>query len=188
MNRFFHVGTEKSWTKKGRVFLNAAAFQVAWFVSVLGAAHGLPWLGPLSVMTLLASHLYQSPQRSVELTLALAAGIFGFLFDTALAAGGVFSPVRYWMPAPLSPLWMVFLWVNFMILLNTSLKWLHGRYILSALLGAVGGPAAYYGGAELGATQDALSTTGVLVLSVAWGCAVPALFYLAKVVNRMMQS
>ena len=26
---------------------NLLAFQACWFTSVLGAAHGMPWLGPL---------------------------------------------------------------------------------------------------------------------------------------------
>lgn len=77
-----------------RIFLNVVAFQVGWFVSVLGAARGLPWLGPLSVMMVLGLHLYQSPRRLAEGTLALATGAFGFLFDSVLVAGGVFSPVR----------------------------------------------------------------------------------------------
>lgn len=171
-----------------RIFLNVLGFQVGWFLSVLGAARGLPWLGPLSIMTVLAFHLSQTPRRLAEVTLALATGAFGFLFDSALVAGGVFSPVRYWMPAPFSPFWTVLLWVNFATLLNVSLKWLQGRYVLAALLGALGGPAAYYGGAKLGATQEALSTGGILVLSAAWSCAVPAVFYMAKAINKLTQA
>ena len=171
-----------------RIILNVVAFQVGWFLSVQGAARGFPWLGPLSVMMVLALHLSQSPRRLAEVTLALATGAFGFLFDSVLAAGGVFSPVRYWMPAPLSPIWMVLLWVNFATLLNVSLKWLQGRYVLAALLGAVGGPAAYYGGAKPGATQDAFTMGDILVLSAAWSCAVPAVFHMAKVINKLMRA
>lgn len=163
------------------------AFQIAWFASVLGAARGVPWLGPLSVMVVLALHVYQTPRRSAEITLALAAAAFGFVFDSALAAGGFFSPVRYWMPAPLSPLWMIMLWVNFATLLNGSLKWLQERYALAALFGAVGGPSAYWGGAGLGAAQDALGAVDILVLSVSWSFAVPALLHMAKVINRLMR-
>jgi hypothetical protein len=167
-----------------RLLLNVLAFQIGWFAAVLGAARGLPWLGPIAVMLVLAWHLLQSPRRWAEITLALATGAFGFLFDSALVAGGVFSPVRDWIPPPLSPLWMICLWVNFATLVNVSLKWLQGRTLLAALLGAVGGPAAYYAGAQLGATGDALSWGGILVLAVAWSGAVPAIFYMARVIDQ----
>jgi hypothetical protein len=166
------------------IVLNVVAFQVGWFASVLGAAHGLPWLGPAAVMLVLAWHLLRNPRWLAEITLALVTGAFGFLFDSALVAGGVFSPVRHWMPAPLSPPWMIFLWVNFATLVNVSLKWLQGRTLLAALLGAVGGPAAYYAGAQLGATRDALSAGSILLLSVAWSGAVPAVFYMARVIDQ----
>ena len=46
---------------------------------------------------------------------------------------------------------MVMLWVNFAMTLNVSLGRLRGKYLLAGILGAFGGPMAYYGGAELGA-------------------------------------
>jgi hypothetical protein len=79
---------------------------------------------------------------------------------------------------------MVMLWVNFAITLNVSLRRLHGRYLLSALLGAVGGPAAYYGGAGLGAMTAIPDTVSLIVLAIVWGVVVPALFRIASVINK----
>jgi len=171
-----------------RMFVNVVAFQLGWFASLMGAARGLPWLGPVAVMLVLAWHLFRNPGWRAEVILALATGVFGFLFDSALIAVGVFSPVRQWMPAPLSPLWMISLWVNFATLLNVSLRWLQGRYLLAALLGAVGGPAAYYAGAQMGATLETLRMGSILVLSLAWSGAVPAVLYLAKVIDKRVRS
>ena len=51
-------------------------------------------MGAVTVTTVLKWHLSQSPWRLAEVTLALATGAFGFLFDSPLIAFGVFSPVR----------------------------------------------------------------------------------------------
>ena len=89
------------------------------------------WLGPIAVTLGLALHLSLQPERSREFLLAMASGALGFLADSGLIAAGIFAPVRGWMPVPFSPLWMVFLWINFATLLNGSLQWLHGRYGLA---------------------------------------------------------
>jgi hypothetical protein len=61
------------------------------------------------------------------------------------------------------------------------LVWLRRRYPLAVVFGAIGGPLAYYSGAELGATEAPLSLNGMLVLSVAWGVMTPLLLWLARV-------
>ena len=40
-----------------RTLINFAAFQAGWFACVAGAAHGLPWLGPLLVLPVAGWHL-----------------------------------------------------------------------------------------------------------------------------------
>jgi len=77
-----------------RTIVNVIFFQAAWFAAVLGAAHGMPWLGVVAVPLALTLHLALSPDRRPELLLALAAAVTGFVFDSALIAGGAFSPIR----------------------------------------------------------------------------------------------
>jgi hypothetical protein len=163
-----------------RKFINFILFQAAWFAAVLGAAKGLPWLGPVAMVPVLGVHLALAEHRSGELNLLIAAGILGFLFDTALVAAGVFLPVAYLLPRPLSPPWMVSLWLNFAATLNVSLSWLRGRYILATVFGAIGGPLAYYSGARLGATEALPSLGGMLVLALGWGIMTPLLVWLAR--------
>jgi len=114
------------------------------------------------------------------LKLWAAAGILGLLFDTALVAAGIFDPRRQLFPHPFSPPWMIGLWLNFAAILNQSLGWLHGRPLLAALFGAVGGPLAYYGGARLGATETIPGMEGLAILAIGWGIMTPLLFKLAK--------
>ncbi len=150
---------------------------------MLGPGNGRPWLGIVVVPLVLLIHFALSANRKGEVMLILSAGAAGFMIDTFLVFAGFFTPILYLLPFPLSPPWMVLLWMNFATTLNVSLRKLHGRYFLSALLGSVGGPAAYYGGAKLGATTVIPDTADLIVLALVWAAAVPALFWIAGKVN-----
>ncbi len=163
-----------------KMLVNAALFQVAWFAAVLGAAGGRTWLGPLVLLPVLAVNLAMTPERRGEVKLWVAAGMIGLLFDTALVSAGLFAPKRHLFPYPLSPPWMVGLWIGFAATLNQSLGWLHGRLLLAALLGAVGGPLTYLGGARLGAADALPQMAGLVILAVGWGLVTPLLLTLAK--------
>ena len=167
-----------------RKVINFIAFQAAWFAAVLGAAHGMPWLGVVAVPAALALHLMLSPDWRPELLLAIAAAGTGFVFDSILIALGMFSPVAYIFPAPFSSLWMVMLWVNLGTTLNVSMAWLRGRHVLAALFGAVGGPMAYYSGAKLGAMTAIPPVNALLAIGVAWAFAFPLLLKINEVVQK----
>lgn len=167
-----------------RKAINVVLFQGAWFAAVLGASRGMLWLGPLAMIPTLAAHLALQNDRRGEVKLLLAAGLLGFLFDTAFVAGGVFTPLQHLLPRPFSPPWMICLWLNFAATLNVSMAWLRGRYLLAALFGAVGGPLAYYSGARLGATEALPTLTGMLLLAVGWGAMTPLLVWLARRFNN----
>jgi hypothetical protein len=166
-----------------RKVINVVLFQAAWFAAVLGAARGTLWLGPLSMIPVLAIHLALQENRRGEVKLLLAAGMLGFLFDTAFVAGGVFTPLQHLFPRPFSPPWMICLWLNFAATLNVSMAWLRGQYILAAAFGAVGGPFAYYSGARLGATEALPTATGMLLLATGWGVMTPFLVWLARALS-----
>ncbi|GAC1469352.1 MAG: DUF2878 domain-containing protein [Desulfuromonadaceae bacterium] len=164
-----------------RKAVNVILFQAAWFAAVLGAAKGAPWLGPLVMIPVLAIHLALLDNRWGEVKLLLVAGVLGFLFDTAFVADGIFTPLQHLFPRPFSPPWMISLWLNFAATLNVSMAWLHGRYLLAAVFGAIGGPLAYYSGAKLGATEALPTTSGMLLLAIGWGIMTPLLVWLARV-------
>lgn len=172
-------------TKK---IINVIVFQIAWFAAVLGAGHGMPWLGVVVVPIVLGLHLALSPDWRPELLLALSAAAMGFCFDTILVSAGVFAPVFFLLPEPFSPPWMVMLWVNFATTLNVSLGFLRGKYFFAGILGALGGPAAYYSGARLGAMTEVPGVVDLVVLGIAWAAAVPLLFALAKRLQRSATS
>jgi hypothetical protein len=166
-----------------RNIINFIAFQAAWFAAVLGAAHGMPWIGVVAVPLVLALHLALSPDWRPELLLALAAAGTGFVFDSVLVASGAFSPIPYVFPVPFSSLWMVMLWVNLATTMNVSMGWLSGRYALAAVFGAIGGPMAYYSGAKLGAMTAMPGPAGLTAIGIAWAIALPLLYLIANLIS-----
>jgi hypothetical protein len=168
-----------------RAGVNYIAFQIGWFAAVLGAGHGMPWLGVVVVPLVLLVNLVLAANWRQELVVALAATLMGFVVDTGFILAGVFAPVPFLLPRPFSPLWMVMLWVNQATTLNGCMAWLRGRYLAGTLFGAIGGPLAYLSGAKLGAATLP-STNGLVILGITWACAFPALLASAEFVRRRM--
>jgi hypothetical protein len=168
-----------------RAVANYIAFQIGWFAAVLGAGHGIPWLGVAVVPLVLLVNLVLAKDWRQELLVALASAVMGFAVDTGLVAAGVFAPVPFWVPRPFSPIWMVMLWVNQATTLNGCMAWLRKRYLAGAIFGAVGGPFAYLGGAKLGAATLP-STSGLVILGITWAFAFPALLAAAEFVRSRL--
>jgi len=67
---------------------NFAGFQLGWFACVLGAANGMPWLGPVLAVPILGWHLSQASAPAIELKLILTTAVVGSLFDQSLLSLG----------------------------------------------------------------------------------------------------
>ena len=159
--------------------LNAVLFQLSWFSSVVAAANGQPWVGPVVVGAWLCWHLSSVSNRpGYELKFILAAGLTGWIADSTLVNFGLISFSSAAQFGFLSPLWMVGLWCGFAATLGYSMAWLQGRWWLAAMLGLVAGPLAYRGGEAIGALQlnpdGGLAAVGLMYL-----LATPALLLFA---------
>ncbi|MBP2684960.1 MAG: hypothetical protein H6Q79_2999 [Deltaproteobacteria bacterium] len=172
-----------------RLLGNLVAFQAGWFACVLGAANGRYLLGPAVVAAGVALHLALSEDRTGQTLLLAAAAVLGLVVETALSAIGATAPARDAIPSPLPPLWLIALWPNWLIALwpnfgaalPVSLRFLRGKTALSAVLGAVAGPGAYYGGARLGALSfPGGDGFGLALLAVVWAVSVPLLVRLSE--------
>jgi hypothetical protein len=162
--------------------LNFVCFQVGWFACGLGAARGLPLLGPVVVGALLIVQAPLVPAPGKQAGFVLVATLAGWLIDGGLAWAGVFAFPMGSGILGFCPLWMAALWANFAGTLHLCLDWLRGRYWLAAALGACGGPLAYYGGQRLGAMQFGDNVvTSLLVIAAEWALATPTLVYLSGV-------
>jgi len=161
--------------------LNMGGFQLGWFACVLGTASDNPWIGPLLVGFLAVMHLIILPFPSAILRLILLSALLGTALDGLLIFSNVFSFTGTSLPVWLSPLWLTAMWVNFSLTLPVSMSWLLDRYWLGAVLGAVGGPAAYFAGMRLGAIEfQAYLPASLLLIGCAWSGAMPLLLYWAR--------
>jgi hypothetical protein len=107
--------------------------------------------------------------------------LLGCAVDSALAHAGVLSFSPYGAVVWLCPVWMAAPWANFASALHLSLSWLRGRYWLGGVLGACGGPMAYYGGQRLGALRLGENVPiSLAVIAVEWGIVTPVLTYLSE--------
>lgn len=158
---------------------NFLVFQCAWFAAVLGAAHGMPLAGTMAVLAAIGWHIAVSlgPAREAMLVgLALSIGLVAETVQAALGLvrypSGQFDP---WM----APYWLVALWGLLAIALNVTMRWLRGRPLLAALVGAVAGPLSFVSGVRLGAARFVAEWPALLLLALIWALALPLLMWLA---------
>ena len=167
-------------------FFVIIGFQAVWFVSVLSAANESYWPGPSAAVCWLLIYGWRSGALKREITLALLAGAVGFFIDTALIWLEAFVPQGIYGSFRLSPAWMVGLWLNFATSLNSLFLWLKGRYFLSALLGVIGGPAAYYSGASLGAAAiQQPFPESLFLIGLGWGISMPLLILISEKIRSI---
>ena len=168
-----------------RLLLNFLAFQVGWFSCVLGAANGYPLLGPIAVFMAATLHLALAYKPRRELVLILLAAVIGALFDTLLLQTGWLTYVNGMLWAGTAPYWIVAMWLLFATTLNVSLRWLRGNLFAAALLGLIGGPMSYYGGAKLGGLVFINMPAALTALAIGWAVVTPFLVWLSKRLDGM---
>lgn len=154
--------------------------QAAWFAAVLGAAHGRPVLGSLPVLAGLGWHLATVRRPGPELRLVLCATLLGTLADAVPVQLGAVAYAHGQWSAALPPFWLSGLWAAFATSLNLTLRWLHGRPWLAALLGAVAGPLAFSSGVRLGGAQFVDAPLALGWLALEWALLLPLLCWLGQ--------
>jgi hypothetical protein len=175
----------------GRTLLNIFLFQVGWFACVLSGATQRPWIGALIAIFIVAIHLFRAPVREPELKLVLIAVGIGAVWDSLLVwldwlqySSGILIPNT-------APYWIVLMWGLFATILNVSLRWLRGRWLiaaiagglggpLAAIAGGLGGPLAYYGGHRLGALEFGDQNAALIALALGWAVVTPILVALSE--------
>ncbi|MFO7766303.1 MAG: DUF2878 domain-containing protein [Pelovirga sp.] len=152
--------------------LNIAIYQLIWFTAVVGQDDLLWIAGGLILL-----HYALTPMPKTDLLLMILVLSIGVLIDGTLSVSGFFTFSDDGFPIPL---WLGCIWMGLATLFNNSLVWLKNRLWLAALLGAIGGPAAYIAGGRLGAAAFTLSISwSVAVLAIVWGLLVPGLVWLS---------
>ena len=160
--------------------LNLVAFQLAWFACVLGAAHGAPALGIAAVAAAVGLQFLVSDARPQEAVLVALTLAIGLVWDTAMTRAGV---VVYASPGPVAgwaPAWILALWALFSTILREPLRWLHGRWLLAAVIGGLGGALSYWSAVRLGAGHFPDFALAMGVLAAGWAVITPCLTEFAR--------
>ncbi len=163
---------------------NFILFQIAWFVTIISAANGLPYVGVIYTLLWVFIHLYIiGDKRVFEFEVLISAAVIGYLLDSLLVYKGVIvfpEPALFGGP---SPMWMVCLWVNLAATINYSLSWLKGRFLLSALMACIAGPLAYAAGGRLGAINLS-DNSSLIIIGFMWACAMPLLIFISELIYK----
>lgn len=158
---------------------NIIAFKIAWTSIILGAANGWPLVGPVVVLLAIAIHLRNATDPNAELLLLVLTGVSGATWDSVMVSAGWLSYPNGNFIAGVAPYWIIAMWMLFATTLNITLRWLRGRKILAAILGALIGPLSYYLGQKIGAVVIHDLPTTMIALSISWAVLLPALSMLA---------
>lgn len=154
------------------ILVNVAIYQAVWFLCVLGENRGAGL-----ALLLLGLHLFLSPIRLLDLKMMGILLVAGLSIDGILYGLGFFS---FNVAARPIPFWLLVIWLALAILPHHSLAWLKSRALLSAFLGALGGPIAYWAGVRLGAAHFNWSLPASLgTLAIIWALLWPGVMFFA---------
>lgn len=168
------------------LLIGLAALMGLTFDSLL-IATGWVSFGPPAPVAVQAAALAAAPAVEVAASLAApaTAPVVALATSPDLASASVATTsTGASLAAALPPPWMIALWANFATTLNLSLAGLQTRPWLAALLGLVGGPLAYWGGAGLGAMTFVAPLPALIALALGWALLTPLLLALAATLAR----
>lgn len=166
------------------VAINILAFYAGWFGTALLAARGAGPVAAVPCLAVSALHLALSSRPAADAKLMAVAGVLGVVAECALLAAGIWRDPNGIDGTVLPPPWLVALWMAVATLFNVSLQGLKTRLPLAAVLGLLGGPAAYYAGAGLGAlTLGEPLVLSVLAIGIVWAVATPLLALVARTLD-----
>ncbi len=161
---------------------NAVGYQAVWLVSIAGAARGATTAGLAGACIFVVLTLAFGGKQRADLRLIPFVLVIGVLVDSAWIALGWLHYSAPWPSAQFSPAWIIGIWLAFALTLNHSLAFLQGRYALATIVGAGGGPLAYWAASRgLGAVHfDAPARTVLIGLGIMWAAMVPVMVRIAE--------
>lgn len=167
------------------IIFNFISFQIMWWLCVLSANQSQGWTVILLAMMLVCVHLQWVEHFDQALPIFLSATVgcvfdqllfkFGYIHFSPEVSNGIFIPV-----------WMIALWLAFATTLNSSLRWLQGKPLLSAILGGIFGPLAYFGAQALNAVQLTLPKQSLVIVSLEWALLLPFLLWIRLCFNHRL--
>jgi hypothetical protein len=147
--------------------LQFAGFKLSWFGLIL-----VPQIAIWPALLYWLWSIWRLAAKARIAALGIAAA--GIVMDSVLLQSGVFS----FVDTAYLPVWLLVLWGCFgVVLVQVLAAWLR-YWWLAAVVGAVTGPLAYWGGATLGGQLlFADTSTFLLTLAPCWGLLLAGIVY-----------
>ena len=158
--------------------INAVLFQAVWFICLLA---GSVWaLVATAVYLFLHDRYFMRTRREWRLIGAFLA--LGILIDGAFFQLELFSfSANITGQNSFPPVWLLCLWASVATLFAHSLVFLRSRYLLTAIMGAIGPTLSYFAGANLaGITLASPIWLSLLVVAFVWSMVLPFGLFLAE--------
>jgi len=162
-----------------RLIVNVLLFQAGWFACVYAAARGEPLWGTACALVVMGWHLHVAARPAREAWLIAWVLAIGLVFDSLVLQLGFLHYASGQIDPRLAPHWIVALWGLFATSLNVSLRWLKGRWLLAAVLGAIAAPLSYAGGVRIGAASFIDAPHALITLAIGWAVLMPLLMALS---------
>jgi len=155
-------------------------FKICWVLCAFCSTWDQPYLGPIVTLIFVLVHLYFVKFKLRDIKVILIAIMCGFVIDslffyTGLITyqGGILTEFS------LSPLWILSMWAGFSLSMMYTLETIKEKYLISSLLGFIGGPLSYSAGQGIGSIS-VHTTSSYIFLGIAWALVVPMLFKYAN--------
>lgn len=169
------------------VIFHLVTYYIAWFACILSSANEIPWVGAGIALAIFALQwVWQKKFDQTEhlLSFVLMFTLSGFFIDTLFLNLNLISFRTNPWPIPISPPWMMMLWVNFSMLLYACLRYLFDYPRLLGVLSFVGFPVAYFTGTMFGAASLPVGAIVLLAYGTVWGLMLPLLIGIHKKLKR----
>ncbi|MHA6494058.1 DUF2878 domain-containing protein [Pseudomonas borbori] len=164
-----------------KLIANALLFQLGWLACVIGGDS--LWL--LAVPAIVAVHLFWVSSWQAEGKLLISVFLAGSALDSFQLNLGVFD---FGEPRTLIPLWLASLWLLLATTVNHCLAWTAQPWWRASLLGALGAPLSYYGGAQIAGVGLPYGTwQSLLLIGLIWALVMPVLHGFAKLYRAQYQ-
>lgn len=155
-------------------WFNAIWFNVFWLIAVNGQNSLL-----VILFLLLVIHLSFVSNKLNEYLTILSISILGCGIDLILSLNNFYV----FKEGQILPFWLVFLWLAFSTTLSRCFKFLTittpQRYLISSLIGGIGGAFSYLTASKLGAVEFTLAwQQSFLLLIIIWALLFPSLIFI----------
>lgn len=161
---------------------NLVLFKLGWVACVMLAAAGRPVMATLVVAAVVVAHLATVPVKSKESMLLVSAALIGMIWESLLVKFGIVSYSGYADATALAPHWIVAMWVLFATTINHGLRWIKRSWVVASAAGLIGGPLAFFSGAQLGAVEFSNTALALAAIGVGWAVLLPTLALVADTI------